>query len=459
MVPERAKGLPILVVEGSPEGAARLAELCGDGPVLRAQGREEANCVVATRELGMVLAGFSLPDGFGTSVLEQCRVQQPQAARMLVTTYDHLPELVRLRTPGLLHRVLSALANGEIALAQMRRIIAEHAGRPLPDLPSPRGPRGQPDQLQALITTTLEMLLPTLGAIVRPLDPEEPAIQLQLVIPQREVDGVRDALSRLWGWPLKVHGKPVRRDLRQHPLVTFFGPFFGGEDIFAATYAKSAGLWAYAALFPWRVKTLATVALGILVDEPEPGWMDVFRGLHRYATLNLAEFCLPEVPPFVRGQPAVYYLREYNWVVTPTYVGPERRERHSGFFSRYVVVGSHGHVLDVFMDQFVNHTPITLVFLSLAFLLLSFADAVFTWRYAGTGVVREANPAWRYLVSNHPTMFLVAKNLFSTGVIVAILRFRLFRLGFWALLINLGIYLGLNGYWLHLVASKSYFGN
>lgn len=89
--------------------------------------------VLAEREIEVLVTDFSMPVMNGIELLRQVAVRRPAVARLLLTAYADLPEVVALKEQGLVSAVLmkpwtreevEAAVGQAIKLAAMRRAVA-----------------------------------------------------------------------------------------------------------------------------------------------------------------------------------------------------------------------------------------------------------------------------------------------------------------------------------------------
>jgi CheY-like chemotaxis protein len=402
---------------------------------LRAAGREAALRLL-DKSIDAIVVQLHLPGGGALELLRECALRLPHAPRILLAGYDDLPSLLSARGSGLFSRVLDSEADaGRIARA------VEEALHPAEEVSvsTARGP-----SLEALLRTTAACLAQTRGAMIRPLPPDSRALQLQFVLPQgRRIDSLREEIVRLWLWPIKPRDGRVEREHRQSPA----GKLAAGFSRRSEAYAKHfPGFDAYLLLLPWQREAKLTAALGIAGSAPAGQW-PLLKAIHAGAISELAEFALPSIEETSGVGQAV---PEYDWIVTPDYAGPDRRQRPTGLFTRFLFFGRRRRVpsrIARVSGSFSDGAGPGIAKYAVLYLLLAALDAWLTLRCVRAGLVREANPLLRPLVQHHEWLFLACKNALALGAFALVARFQLFRLGRPALRAMAALYLLLDLYW------------
>lgn len=387
--------------------------------VVRVEGPQDLSRLSGGRVDAIVV-----PFRLGLELLRQCAALQPEARRIVLAAYEDLPELVRHR--GLAQRVLPLTADD----AQILKAAA------FDEASVSRVPA--PPELDELLRWTALRLAQVKGAVVRPLPPDPRAMQLQLVLPAgQRIEALRQDVLRQWLWPVKPRDAQVSRKDRAHPVVRMLGWLSPGAEVYTR---EIAGVHAYVALLPWQREKRITAALGVL----DPHYWDLLRTVHADAVATLSEFSLPDVD--VTGAGAV--VPEYDWIVTPDYVGPDRRTAPTGFWNRFVFLGRRKRVPSRIAEGHFTDKPDPSVFVWLAlYVVLAAIDTWLTYKSVRSGLVQEANPLLRPLVLHHPWAFLLVKNGLALSAFFAIARFHLFRAGRWSLPGVVLAYLLLDLYW------------
>ncbi|MGZ6142763.1 MAG: DUF5658 family protein [Myxococcales bacterium] len=404
--------MTILVVAGAPapEGA------------LTAPDAASALQILAQRRVDAIVAPMRL----GLEFLRKCASVQPDARRIVLAAYEQLPELVRTR--GLASRVLPESADAARVAKAVRAALTGGEDASVSRVPAP-------PELDELLRWTALRLAQVKGAVVRPLPPDPRALQLQFVLPAgQRLEALRQDVLRQWLWPVKPRDAKVARKDRDHPVVRMLGWLSPGSEVYAREDA-------YVALLPWQREKRVTAALGVL----RPDWWELLRSVHAEAIAALSEFELPALDE-ATGTGAV--VPEYDWIITPDYVGPDRRVAPTGFLNRFVFLGRRRRVPSRIASGHFTDRPDPAVWSWLAlYLVLAGIDTWLTYRSVRSGLVQEANPLLRPLVLHHPWAFLIVKNALAIGAFFAIARFHLFRAGRWALPAVVIAYLLLDLYW------------
>ena len=385
------------------------------------------------RHVDVLVARMRLPDMTGLELMRQCFQLYPDARRILLAAYEDLPEIVRVR--GLVSRVLPQSADA-VRIARAVELSLQPADETSVSDNRPVEPR-----TEELLRWTAMRIARTKGAVVRPLPPDPRALQLQFVIPRgKRIEALREEVLKEWLWPVKPRDeKPARKD-RDHPAVKRLGGLSRESEI----YARDG---AYLALLPWQHEQKLTAVLGVL----EPASWPMLRESHALALDELAEFALP-VSDEVTG--AGQAMPEYDWIVTKDYAGPDRRQRPTSFFNRFIFFGRRKHVpsrIARASDHFIDVAPPRIGKYAIAYVLLAGIDTFLTWKCVREGLVREANPLLRPLVLHHPWWFLAVKNALALAAFAAVGRFHLFRFGMWAVRAAVLLYVLLDLYWLFLL--------
>ena len=373
-----------------------------------------------------------IPFRFGLDLIRQCAAAQPDARRIVLAAYEDLPDLVRHR--GLVSRVLPLTADE----ARIAKAVNE------PDEPSVSRAPALPE-LDELLRWSALRLAQVKGAMVRPLPPDPRALQLQFVLqPGQRLESLRQDVVKQWLWPVKPRDSRVAPKDRDHPVVKMLGWLSPGSEVYVRDLA---GVSAYLALLPWQRERRVTAVLGLLPFRAD-AW-ELLKSVHAEAIAALSEFALPAVEE-ATGIGAV--VPEYDWIVTPDYVGPDRRVTPTSFFNRFIFLGRRKRVPSrIARDHFTDipHPRVWRWFA--AYLVLAGIDTWLTWRCVRSGLVVEANPLLRPLVLHHPWLFLTIKNALAIGAFLAVARFHLFRFGRYALPGVVVAYLLLDLYWAALL--------
>ncbi len=436
----------ILVVEGDPAVQAQLGAALGDHAVQTVSDPADALALLAKTKFDLILCEFQLPGGNGLELLQRCASDHPDMPRILVTAYDELPEIVRARSRFNM-RVVQRSAKPE----QLRRIVSEVFG----ERPAPAKPRFAAEQLEELLRWSARGLAAVPSVVLRPL-PHPERMRLEFVLRTGDaLEALRAEIVSHWLWPLKARdGELPARD-RHHPVVALFGELAPNQELYVRRLDGEEEVYAYLALLPWRHEPRVTAVLGIqrphFLELPWQLLVDV----HRMALSEMGELPLPSLPSASEHTGTAQPALEYDWIVTRTYVGPERRKTPTPLLSRYLLFGRRRRVpskITRLSDNFVDQIALFVRWYALAYFLLSTVDTVLTLWAVRRGLVREANPLLRPLVLHAPWLFLVVKNAIALAAFFLVARFQLFHIGRWLLSATVGAYLALDIYWVLILA-------
>jgi DNA-binding NarL/FixJ family response regulator len=432
----------VLLVSDDLALAAAVARELRAHRVIRASGRAQALELAAAETVDVVYADQRLPGSTGLEVLRELHARHPTVRRLLAAAHEDLPDLLRGEGVGGIARVLSRSS----APHHVREVIeAALAGEP-----SARGPAPDPaplDELadagRGLLMWTAERIVAFPEVVIRAMAGTSP--ELELVVPRDQMAALRTILTERWGPPVKAVGQ---RGVR-HPLVERLRPS-REQEVFA--HALGDGGFLFVGLFPWRREPRLTVLLGCAVTD-EAAWRDDLAIVHRTAVAMVPELRVPAVRTPSDSVPAVP-VPEYDWVVTRTYVGADRRRRPTSFLNRFLLFGRRRHLArptraqaEIFVDRVGPRTALA----ALACCLLSALDTYFTYRYVRSGTVRELNPLLRPLVHGHPWAFLAIKNLLSLTAFFVAIRLRWARVGPYLIISALLSYALVDAYWVRLL--------
>lgn len=446
----------ILVVDANPVSARVLHEALQPHTALTASDGAAARRLLASQEIALVLAAFRLPDMSGLELLDDCAKNHSAVLRLLIADYEELPEIVRARARGVVRRVIPRTARPR----RVRRVVAEELGAMLETTAIkslPAAPVSDRQRTRDLLRWTVERITRVPGAVIRELPREPQSLQLQFVLPAgARLDTLRSELVLGWSTPIKEGGEPPARKERRHPVLRRLPDLSPGCVVYA--HAASEGRFVYLALLPWRSEGRVTVVIGVAASRFDPRSWELLTEAHRTALEEASEFPLPNVPPEEEGTGPGQHILEYDWIVTDSYVGQDRRERPTSFLNRFVLIGRRRRVsskirrvANVFVDRF----EARVWRYALVYFLLSVVDTWLTLRFVRDGTVREMNPLLRPLVLYHPALFFAAKNTLAVLGLFMVARFHLFRAGYYFLAATLAGYFLLDGYWIWLLLTVS----
>ena len=400
---------------------------------------ETATQRVADEEFDVVIVDSQQPDEVA-EVLSIAVANPHVERRMVVSTYDGMPELVRCVEPGLIQRVLAKPVSG----AQLVHAVAgadpseSVIYRQALNDPAELSDREVDRRLQDLVDELVD--LPT--TVIRPLLAKDPIPRLQLVVPITDpFQTLRRDLPRVLGWPLKASGSGMGKDYRNHPLRKILGTLSDAQEV----YALGRENVAYVALFPWSDDLKVTVVVGY--HETERGRVAT---LHAHAVARAREFPLPSRH---RHSPQMFYDPDYDWVITGGYVGPDRRRKSTAFLSRYTFRGRRKVLMPnefTSVGTFVDIAPKWTWAAAVAFGVLFLFDTAMTAYFVGSGHVGELNPVMRWALDRSPWLFWAAKTAIVLLAGFIVMRWHLWRPGRWIFASAIAIYAALDLYWIVL---------
>jgi DNA-binding NarL/FixJ family response regulator len=436
----------VLLVDGEPGALAERAAGLPQFDVLTAAGREDALRVLGTRRVDAIVSQLKLPDGSGLDLVKECAEKYPEPRRILLAAYEDLPEIVQARTRGLVSRVIPLGAPPD----RIARAVGEalSGGDDLSVSKSiAHGVAWQ--ELDEVLRWTAARLAQVKGSVVRPLPPDARALQLQFVLQGgKRVEALRKDVVKQWLWPVKPRDAQVARKDRKHPVVQMLGGVSPQSEVYVK-HLPGERVYAYLVLLPWQHENKITAALGLLPEKAfRNDYWELLVAVHAEAVSELSEFALPRFDEEASG--VGHAIPEYDWIVTPDYVGPDRRTRPTSFFNRFIFLGRRKRVpsrIARATESFTDVPPPHVWRYAAAYVVLALIDTVLTWICVRAGLVQEANPLLRPLVLHHPWWFLAVKNALAVLAFVAVIRFQLFRFGMWALRAAVTAYFLLDVYW------------
>ena len=363
--------------------------------------------------------------------------------RIAAAHYDELPELVRIVEDGVIERVLARPVEG-VQLAQMifgvdpsESVVARRAL----NAPTELSESAVDERLRQLVRRIVD--IPT--AVIRPIAPNEQVPMVQLVVPVTEdlLELQRD-LPRQLGWPLKAGGSAMGRAYRKHPVRRILGSLSEPQEV----YCLGRDDFGYVACFPWQGGEKVTFVIGF--RDPASGRA---QRLQDHAVAQAIEFPLPSRH---RHSPLLFYDPDYDWVITRSYVGPDRRRNRTTFLNHYTFRGRRKALIPnefKSANAFVDAAPRWAWIGAAVFLVLFAIDTVMTGRWVGTGGVAELNPVMRWALRQGLVPFLTAKTLLAVGVMLILLRWHLWRPGRWIFAVCLAVYAAIDVNWVLLALS------
>lgn len=367
----------------------------------------------------------------------------PDSARLVYGTYEEINAYVREGGSFIIDGMLSSQASPDA----LRDVLRRHVRRA-------RALAEAVSEPKVAVIRTLEVLSRMTGAIIRPH--VSGADRVEIVIPTSAFAEMHPLLPSYWGWPLKARGEPDGG--AQLPMaIAGFSPLSRQQEAYAMR--DSAGRTWFFLMLPWRDGARATLVLGLSSTQEDASVADEIAALHAFCVSRTAEFLLPK-PPATAD--LVWYASDYDWVVTPDYVGPDRRERDTSLVNRYALFGRRKRIAKVAnasrpsqAEIFVDRLTPAVARMASIYIALSLVDTALTFRLVLGGRVRELNPLLALLLSTHPIVFLLVKNLLSLGALFVVVRFQLRRIGRVALWIIALVYAAVDLYWLWLLTGPA----
>ncbi|MBS2024910.1 MAG: hypothetical protein JST92_21135, partial [Deltaproteobacteria bacterium] len=407
------------------------------GPALALEGLEcvcvapaEALRHLRERPFELLIVTHAKADPGALELLRAAQALRPDVRRVLLASYDALPEIVGAQAWSVVTRVLPADATPARLSVLLHQLLSQ-ADEPSSSR-STIAP-GPPTGLEPLARATALRLAQVRGAIVRPLAPDPRTLQVQFVLRgNKRLEALRRDLTHLWGPPTKPRGAPCPRALRKHPVVLRSGGLSSRAELWTHRSPASSGpAVAYVALLPWSREPRLTAVLGLAVDVFDARFWTLLTDAHREALSALSEFALPDAPESARDEKLGLAAPEYDWIVAPGYVGLDRRQTPTSFLNRFIFFGRRRHTPTRLLrtsDSFTDRpSGRVLRWLAVAFACAS-VDTVLTYLCVRHGLVREANPLLRPLVLHHPAAYVAVKNGLTLLAFAIVARFHLFRI-------------------------------
>ena len=454
----------ILVVDDEPFAVDFLVRSFRAYRTIGAGNGKAALETLRKEKVDLVVTDFRMPEMNGLELLRACRAEFPAVRRVLLTAYDDLPEIVRARADGVVDQVLHKPASLSTLLEMAHRMLDEAppaGGAARPERRAGADDEARSDELGApadamdLLRWTAFKLVAVKRTVLRPFRPDARIAQLEFVLtPGDRFERFREELPSRWRWPVKLRGQKADRATRKHPVVRELG-LRVDQELYARPIAD--GSHAYLAVLPWQRDARITVSMGFLLTrDATPDLFERLTEVHAFAAREVADLPLPERPP-EDPTGGVWFARDYDWVVTERYVGPDRRKQPTSFLNRHVLFGRRRHVpkeIASMRAAFVDRLSPVILWLALAYLALSLVDTAFTVRYIAFGSAHELNPVLRPILHSSPWLFVVAKNALSLTALLVVVRYQLARAGRAVMAANVAIYALLDLYWIALFVHR-----
>jgi CheY-like chemotaxis protein len=437
----------VLVAHSDSRWCAALAERCGDALGLRsATSGTEALELLNSAPFDYLVADFALGEMSGVELLRRSRELTQAPTLVLLADYPSLPQVLLQRG--------SEVAAHVLPRAEPSHRLLELLGFPAePPAAEVLNPAGISDGGPLLIATGAALAqLP--GVVVRPLPATPIHDELQLVLPNLATfDTAMALVGSSWGGPIKARGQ--RAPWRSSKVVS---RIIGRLKPEQALYLHPIGSHcAYLLVLPWEAEGKVTVVLGLTGSLGELGQDEAsLRARHAAVVRACREFPLPRPPGEPGAAPICWFAREYNWVVTRSYVGPDRRIKPMPFLTRYLLFGRRRSFPE--SDALFAALPMDGVMPrvrppAIAYLLLSLADTVFSTLFLGMNGLFESNPLMKPLLEQGPIPFSALKNLVSLAGLILVLRFQHWRSARVALWVMVAGYALLDLYWAWVLTS------
>lgn len=456
----------ILVVDDEPFAVDYLVRSFRAYRTIGAADGKSALETLRRERVDLVVTDFRMPEMDGLELLRRCRAEFPSTRRVLLTAYDDLPEIVRARADGIVDQVLHKPASLSTLLEMAHRMLeqapAADGGAPERRVPTGADAARADEELRApadaleLLRWTSFKLVAVKQTVIRPFRPDARLAQLEFVLlPGERFERFREGLPSRWRWPVKTRGQKTDRATKKHAVLRALGPLRLEQELYARPIAD--GSHVYLALLPWQRDARVTASMGFVLAADAPAELiERMREVQGFAAREVSDLPLPERPP-EDPTGGVWFAREYDWVVTERYVGPDRRQQPTSFLNRHVLFGRRRHVpkeIASMRAAFVDRLQPVILWLALAYLALSLVDTAFTVRYIAFGSAHELNPLLRPILHSSPWLFVLAKNALSLSALFVVVRYQLARAGRAVMAANVAVYALLDLYWLLLFVRR-----
>ncbi len=432
-LPEKARA--VLVIAAPAAYVTRIEAALAPLPVRVAATAADAHALLQTDPFDAALL-WPLTDDARDSIelLQSLAFRDRPIPVAFIATREDLPALVRAGRTELPTLSLSA------SPSRLRRSLLKILGAPPTELTV-----GQPNNDgEALVMRTVRKAARLPGAMVRQSS-SAGAHAVQVVLPRNdEALQFQRSLQDEWGLALRPG------DVKNHPVLQTLNGISGSQEVYVRALDEPPSRWAYAAFLPWKKSNRVTLLAGTVAAPDDTSAANLAA---RAQALAVGEQSRLGVPALPQALGAAQMLPEYQWIVTPTYIGPDRRRAPTPMFSRYLVIGRRRTLVagqwrtEGFIDR--NSHWVAQAFA--AYLVLSTIDTSLTWVFVRSGKVSELNPLLRPLIFEAHLLFFCLKNLLAIGAFVLVARFEKFRFGLTVILGLLGSYLALDVYWAGLL--------
>ena len=449
----------VLLVCPSAEDAALMSDALGEISLSHCISPEEAFRHLDEHNIGLIIATYVLDDTDGVAFLDRCRTLHPAVVRMLWASYDEMQAVVQKGKKNVYARVLPKPGK-----AAVHKRVVENVLKPVKESESTAAGLGDARawaEAHDVLRQTALHACQISGSVIRPLPDDPTCMELQLVLPNNEdYDALRASLPEKWNWPLKSMDQTLSRTAKKHPVVVSMGEIWDNQELYVRAIGDTAG-FLYAMFLPWEREKKLTLLLGICVPAVDGRHQALLKELHNSLTQEVSQFVVPDYGENTAEREKGAYVAEYDWVVTPQYVGPERRDKPTGLLNAYLYIGKRLHIpRSILMRSggFVDKMQKWVWVCLLVYLGLSTIDTVLTWVYVSQGTFTELNPLLRPFIGQHPWGFVLVKNSLSILSFLLVARFQLMRPGKILLGLNLFLYVALDVYWLILLWPRLFGG-
>jgi hypothetical protein len=357
---------------------------------------------------------------------------------------------VRARASGLVQRVIQKSTRAENA----RCIVAETIGNGAAAPHVTGCPEAAWQEMEELLRWTAARITRVHEVVIRQFSSNASDIQLQFVLHQGPAyEAFRGEVVQRWLWPVKPRGGPALPHDADHPVLGYLGDLSEDREVYARRIGEE-DFYVYLALLPWCREARATAALGIYRQEFDESLYELLVDVHRFAVEEVAELPLPQIPSRVEATGPGHTVLEYDWIVTDSYVGADRRRAPTPFLNRFAFIGRRKRIPSRAArtsDSYVDRLAPWVRRYAVVYLVLSAIDTGLTWWCVRRGIVDELNPLLRPFVLHRPSLFLMFKNLLAVLVFLVVARFQQFRIGRYILGAPLLAFALLDAYWLHVL--------
>ena len=321
--------------------------------------------------------------------------------RAVFCEYDELPELAKARPAGI--KIISR----NVAPHRLERLLGSRNRRATPS---------------GLLERTLSHFGESMRVFVR--QPSPKGVELVLV-PRSDTN--------------LTFSEPGWSETTED--IFGLGKLDASDKIYQGTW-NGTPVWL--AWIHWRKQNRVTVIVKTTpAGVPMP--VDEAATVHSIATQSIRHIVMPQVPD------QMTYSPEYEWVLGPSYVGPDRRKEDTPFLSLATLKGNRKSIP--------KHWPGALGFIDgltreskrylFLYVLCSTIDLVLTLIFIGGGVFSEANGALRWAV-HKPILFCLVKTSLAVTGFLLMSRFQLWKSSLLSRF-AIGIYLVLLSYWAFLL--------